>query len=175
MKQHKHFSNLMGTARRALALAALLVFAAAAGATWMDSSRAEARANQSYPGNRKSEPLRSSGSPAPWRLDAPLSTESRPGTNHSRAQTYKAGDEPLTKNGKVLTGKLNINTATEDQLRMLPGIGPAKAQRVLAYRKKYGKFKRVRDLRRVKGFGYKTVKKLSGHLTVEGKSTLRAE
>jgi competence protein ComEA len=83
-------------------------------------------------------------------------------------------DGKLMKNGKVLSGKLNINTATEEQLTMLPGIGPKKAQRILDYRAKQGKFKRVRDLRRVKGFGYKTVTKLEPYLTVDGKTTLEA-
>ena len=83
--------------------------------------------------------------------------------------------EPLTVKGKVLRGKLNLNTATEEQLRMLPGIGESKARRIVEFRTKRGKFKRVRDLRRVKGIGYKTLKKLSPFLAVKGKNTLTLE
>ena len=174
-------SSIMSTARRGLTVAALMVFAATAGATWMDTSRAEA---ESPPDQIATDGIRDGESadlarqlerPESGPRETPHQPGFQPSNSRSPAQAYSAGDEPLTKNGKVLTGKLNINTADEDQLRMLPGIGPAKARRVLAYRKKHGRFKRVRDLRRVKGFGYKTVKKLSSYLIVEGKSTLRAE
>ena len=69
-----------------------------------------------------------------------------------------------------LTGTVNLNTATAEALRMLPGVGPTKADRIVAWRKKHGAFRRVDDLRRVKGFGPKTVDKLRRYLRVEGKS-----
>ena len=73
---------------------------------------------------------------------------------------------------KQVTGKLNLNTATEDQLMLLPTVGPAKAERVVVWRKKNGAFKRTADLRRVKGFGYKTFKRLEPFLDIKGDSTL---
>lgn len=76
---------------------------------------------------------------------------------------------------KDLSGKLNLNTATEDQLMMLPTVGPAKAERIVAWRKKNGGFKRPVDLRRVKGFGYRTFKKLEPYLDVKGDTTLEAK
>jgi competence protein ComEA len=95
----------------------------------------------------------------------------------ARTATATGDDAPRTarRHGKQITGTLNLNTATEDQLTMLPGVGPTKAERVLAYRGKHGKFHRVADLRRVKGFGYKTVKKLTPYLAVAGSTTLRSE
>ena len=84
-------------------------------------------------------------------------------------------DEPLTVKGKILRGKLNLNTATEEQLQMLPGIGEAKARRIVEDRQKRGKFQRVRDLKRVKGIGYKTLKKLTPYLAVDGETTLQLE
>ena len=81
------------------------------------------------------------------------------------------GERP-TKKPTNLTGKLNLNTATELQLMMLPTVGPAKADRVVAWRKKNGGFKRVADLRRVKGFGYKTFKRLEPYLDIRGDTTL---
>ncbi len=81
--------------------------------------------------------------------------------------------EPRTKVGrKDLIGKLNLNTASEDQLMMLPTVGPSKAERIVTWRKKNGGFKRTADLRRVKGFGYKTFKKLEPFLDTKGDTTL---
>lgn len=73
---------------------------------------------------------------------------------------------------KNVAGKLNLNTATEDELMMLPTVGPAKAERIVTWRKKNGGFKRTADLRRVKGFGYKTFKRLEPLLDVRGDTTL---
>lgn len=86
------------------------------------------------------------------------------------------GDRPAAKRGgKTVSGKLNLNTATEDQLVLLPGVGPSKAERVVTWRTKHGAFKRVADLRHVKGFGYKTLKKLEPYLDIKGENTLKAE
>ena len=73
---------------------------------------------------------------------------------------------------KLVSGRLNLNTAAPAQLELLPGIGPAKAQRIVAWRQKNGGFRRVADLRKVKGFGYKTVRKLEPYLDVKGDTTL---
>lgn len=83
-------------------------------------------------------------------------------------------DEPRSKRagGKQVAGKLNLNTANEDQLMLLPTVGPSKAERIIAWRQKNGGFKRVADLRRVKGFGYKTFKKLEAYLDIKGETTL---
>jgi competence ComEA-like helix-hairpin-helix protein len=83
------------------------------------------------------------------------------------------GERPMKKSSKDLTGKLNLNTASEQQLMMLPTVGPAKAERIVTWRKKNGGFKRTADLRRVKGFGYKTFKRLEPFLDVKGDTTLK--
>lgn len=85
-----------------------------------------------------------------------------------------AGERPTKKKSeKELTGKVNLNTATEEQLMMLPTVGPAKAERIVTWRKKNGGFKRIADLRRVKGFGYKTFKRLAPFIDIKGETTLR--
>lgn len=82
-----------------------------------------------------------------------------------------AEDEPPLRKRPV-AGKINLNTATEQQLMLLPSVGPSKAERIVTWRKKNGGFKRTADLRRVKGFGYKTYKKLEPLLAVTGETTL---
>ncbi|HEU5060565.1 MAG TPA: helix-hairpin-helix domain-containing protein, partial [Kofleriaceae bacterium] len=60
-----------------------------------------------------------------------------------------------------------LNSAGRAELEELPGIGPAKAQRILDWRDKHGRFRRIIDLRRVKGFGRKTVLRLAPHLVLD--------
>lgn len=88
------------------------------------------------------------------------------------ASTTDRDAPPRRTSKQSVTGKLNLNTATEDQLMLLPSVGPAKAERIVAWRKKNGGFKRVADLRRVKGFGYKTFKRLEPLLDIKGETTL---
>jgi competence protein ComEA len=64
-------------------------------------------------------------------------------------------------------GKVNINTATADQLSALPGVGEKLAARIVEYRQKSGGFKSVQELMNVKGIGEKNLAKLQPHLTAE--------
>jgi competence protein ComEA len=63
---------------------------------------------------------------------------------------------------------VNLNTATVEQLEVLNGIGPAKAQAIVDYRKKNGNFKTVDDLNNVPGISDKTLAKLKPEITVSG-------
>ena len=62
---------------------------------------------------------------------------------------------------------ININTAKEEELEALPGIGPVRARAIVDYRDKHGPFKRVEDLDKVKGIGPKTILGIRGLVTVE--------
>ena len=62
--------------------------------------------------------------------------------------------------------KININTADSASLTTIPGIGPKKAEAILAFRKANGKFKSVDDLMKVKGIGPKVLAKIKKNLTI---------
>lgn len=69
-------------------------------------------------------------------------------------------------------GVVNINTATVEQLTLLPGVGPSRAQAIVEART--GRpFRTVRELQRVRGIGWATVQRLRPYLTVSGETTLR--
>ncbi len=120
---------------------------------------------------------------APWSATRPASAPSQSSSAHPSTASLLPGpsllDEPPMPRTKIsrkdLIGKLNLNTASEDQLMMLPTVGPSKAERIVTWRKKNGGFKRTADLRRVKGFGYKTFKKLEPFLDVKGDTTLASK
>jgi len=63
--------------------------------------------------------------------------------------------------------KLNINTATQAELELLPQVGPAMAKKILEYREKHGRFKTARELDNIKGIGVKTLEKLLPLVTVD--------
>ena len=65
---------------------------------------------------------------------------------------------------------ININTATLDQLDMLPGIGPALAQNILDYRDANGPFTSVGELMNVSGIGEKRMEAIWDYVTIEGES-----
>jgi competence protein ComEA len=69
-------------------------------------------------------------------------------------------------------GVVNINTATAEQLSLLPGVGPTRAQAIIAARERRP-FRSVRELQRVRGIGWSTVQRLRPYLTVSGETTLR--
>ena len=71
---------------------------------------------------------------------------------------------------KAAGAPINFNTATSEELQLVPGIGPATADKILKMRKSYGPFKSVDDLRAIRGLGPKRLEKMRKYLTV-GKAT----
>ena len=68
----------------------------------------------------------------------------------------------------LLLAAVNINTATVDELKSLPGVGPAKAAAIVEYRSRNGNFKSVEELKQVKGIGDGIFNKLKDEATVAG-------
>lgn len=63
--------------------------------------------------------------------------------------------------------KVNINTATVEQLDALPHIGPVLAQRIVAFRSEQGPFKGIEDIKQVDGIGDATFQDLRDLITVK--------
>ena len=68
-------------------------------------------------------------------------------------------------------GKININTASVDELGLLPGIGPVRAEAIVAYRANQGEFGSAEDILNVAGIGEKTVAKISQYLQFSSDSS----
>ena len=64
------------------------------------------------------------------------------------------------------TNKININTATVEELVSLPGIGNKIANRIIEYREKNDNFKTIEEIMNVKGIGKKKFKKIKQLITV---------
>lgn len=75
----------------------------------------------------------------------------------------------------ALSGVVNVNTASAEELAMLPGVGAARARAIVELRQQRGGFKRVEDLLEVKGIGDASLAKLRPYLALEGKTTLNAD
>lgn len=61
---------------------------------------------------------------------------------------------------------IHVNSATEDELTRLQGIGPSKAHAILAYRDEHGPFQQVEDLLEVSGIGEKTLENIRDYIIV---------
>ena len=72
-------------------------------------------------------------------------------------------------------GVVNINTATAEQLALLPRVGPSLAQRIVAFRKANGNFKSTGELVAVRGIGEKSFARLKPYLTTSGPTTLKSK
>ena len=70
------------------------------------------------------------------------------------------------------SGKVNINTASEEQLMLLPRVGPSVAGRIVEFRDQNGRFKKAEDLLLVSGIGDRTFDLIKPYVSVEGETTL---
>lgn len=62
---------------------------------------------------------------------------------------------------------ININTATQEELDTLPGIGPATATKIIEYRKEKGKFKQKEEIKEVSGIGEAKYEKIKEYISIK--------
>jgi competence protein ComEA len=65
------------------------------------------------------------------------------------------------------SAKVNINTATVEELMSLKGIGEKKAESIVEHREKIGSFAAIGDLKGVKGIGDKIFSKIKDNIEIE--------
>jgi len=82
---------------------------------------------------------------------------------------------PALAGSPTLSGVVNVNTATADQLMVLPGIGEVRARAILEMREARGGFESIDELEDVKGIGAKALDRLRANLTLDGRTTLSSE
>ncbi|SHF13901.1 competence protein ComEA [Thermoanaerobacter uzonensis DSM 18761] len=63
--------------------------------------------------------------------------------------------------------KININTATKEELQTLPGIGPVTAERIIEFRESKGSFKKIEDIMNVPRIGPKMFEQIKDKITVD--------
>ena len=75
------------------------------------------------------------------------------------------GDGP-TNAGLTDDGKINLNTATREELLRLSGIGDAKADSILAWREQHGGFSQIEDLMKIEGIKEGVFKKIRDKIKI---------
>jgi competence protein ComEA len=100
-------------------------------------------------------------------------------THHADAQTAPRGRaRPAASAAPATTtpveGVVNINSASENELRRLPGVGPARATAIVALRQRVQRFRAADDLLRVRGIGRAGMRRIRPYVTLTGETTLLA-
>lgn len=115
------------------------------------------------PGGRMIDAIEASGGLAPDADRSLINLSARVGDGQMIVIPTQAPAESVTTSGRI-----NINTASIEQLKELPGIGDVLAQRIVAYREFNGPFQRAEDLAEVEGISPSVVESLLPYISVTG-------
>jgi competence protein ComEA len=85
-----------------------------------------------------------------------------------------AGARPALAAG-AFSGVVNVNTASAEELQLLPGVGESRARAIVETRKARGGFKSVDELVEVKGIGSSLLEQIRPYLVVNGKTTAQSQ
>ena len=86
-------------------------------------------------------------------------------------ETTKSTSETKTNNDSASNSnntneKININTASLEELQTLSGVGASKAQSIIDYRNEFGKFSKIEDILNVSGIGESVYEKIKDSITI---------
>lgn len=90
-------------------------------------------------------------------------TSSSGGINSKESTNSTQGNRAST----TSSGKVNINTATQEELDTLPGIGPSTASKIIDYREQNGKFNSIEEIKEVSGIGDAKYEKIKDSITIK--------
>lgn len=170
----KRFAQLAASLRarlRASTFTPLIVRAIGIGAAlvvlaWIGKSAASLPMPMTSPA-----PAPAASAPAP----APIPPATAPSTPPPAPPAVEAADGGLAETSNAGSRRraspsdpVYLNTATEDELRRLPGVGAKRAEAILALRRRVGRFQRIEDLMRVKGIGRAAIRKWRPLVRLEG-------
>ena len=98
--------------------------------------------------------------PVEWAGEA-VDTDSLEALARARKEEADRRSRPLAPGERI-----DPNTASEEELDRLPGVGPALARRIVEARETGGPFRSVDDLSRVRGIGPSALRRLAPHLEI---------
>ena len=79
---------------------------------------------------------------------------------------FQSGTSAVGEKGGNQSGRVNLNTATKEQLMTLSGIGESKAQSILDYRQENGSFMKPEDIMNIPGIKQGVYNKIKDHISV---------
>ena len=88
-------------------------------------------------------------------------------TEEEAAQRQEEGTSETTSTGADEQGRINLNTATKEQLMTISGIGEARAEAIISYREKNGNFASVDEITGVSGIGEAMLESMRDAVTVD--------
>ncbi len=131
------------------------------------------------PPRRQGEPIMKSKNPLVSSLVAvavlaattPAAAASRDAVGPAHRAVAENAQATAPAEQPAAAGVVNVNEATLQQLVLLPGVGPARAQAIIAHREQRP-FRRVDDLLQIRGIGRVTLERLRPYVATEGRTTL---
>lgn len=94
----------------------------------------------------------------PVRIHKP--PDAPPDAPHDSPGVEPAPDPATDNAGTLAARRLDLNSATQAELELLPGIGPATARAIIDFRSRVGAFKSIDDIDKVPGIGQKTLERV---------------